>query len=162
MAPHAAGLLVDDRLFLQQPGGRLDRPLRKSMARAMHPEIWSMPVAEAAKRQRCSDTEGLAVDWQARRQPALLWAPASTCRREWATSQGKWYFTPEIVCSAPRTGAGFPWVLTTDVASALSRGRLIECGGRVCSRAPGRKAKIGVPGGDNADGRLQPVPHRVA
>jgi hypothetical protein len=96
-------------------------PLRqrgRHMACAMHPEICSMRIAEAAKRQRCIDTEGLAVDGQARRQPSLLWAPASTCRREWATSQGKWYFTAEIVCSAPRTGAGFPWVPTTDVAPA--------------------------------------------
>src|SRR5262249_47729046 len=30
------------------------------MARAMHPEICSMRVAEAAKRQRCIDTNGLA------------------------------------------------------------------------------------------------------
>jgi len=50
-----------NRFSLQQVGGCLEvAPLRKSMARAMHPEICSMRVAEAAKRQRCIDTEGLA------------------------------------------------------------------------------------------------------
>jgi hypothetical protein len=54
-------MTADNRLSLQQPGGRLEiAPLRKSMVRAMHPEICSMRVAEAAKRQRCIDTEGLA------------------------------------------------------------------------------------------------------
>jgi hypothetical protein len=47
---------IDNRLSLRQPGGRLEiAPFRKSMTRAMHPEIWSMRVAEAAKRQRCID-----------------------------------------------------------------------------------------------------------
>jgi hypothetical protein len=35
-------------------------PLPQSTARAIHLEICSMRVAEAAKRQRCIDTEGLA------------------------------------------------------------------------------------------------------
>jgi hypothetical protein len=54
-------MTADNRLSLQQPGGRIEAaPLRKSMARAMHPEICSMRVPEAAKRQRCIDTERLA------------------------------------------------------------------------------------------------------
>ena len=57
----AAPATVSLWTFLRQPGGRIEvAPLRKSMARAMHPEICSMRVAEAAKRQRRIDTEGLA------------------------------------------------------------------------------------------------------
>jgi len=53
-----ARILVHDRhngSSLQQPGGRNEvAPLRKSVVRAMHPEICSMRVAEAAKRSAAS------------------------------------------------------------------------------------------------------------
>jgi hypothetical protein len=42
------------------PAAALKPPRSENLWRAMHPEICLMRVAEAAKRQRCVDTEGLA------------------------------------------------------------------------------------------------------